>query len=75
VSATVREWALIYLAILIAMILIAKYPYLLRGEAPQFVEGEFIRTLIMAGVGTGLVEVIKYRIAQLRRSTGKKRNR
>ena len=74
-SATVREWALIYLAILIAMILIAKYPYLLLGEAPQFVEGEFIRTLIMAGVGTGLVEVIKYRIAQLRRSTGKKRNR
>ena len=71
-SAAVRKWGLIYLAILVAMILIAKYPYLLRGEAPHFFEGEFLRTIIMAGVGTGLIEIIIWRWSQLRGRFGRK---
>ena len=74
-SATVRKWVLIYLAVLVAMLLIAKYPYLLRGQAPVFFEGEFLRTLIMAGVGTGLIEVMIWRWNLLRERMGRKPSR
>jgi len=73
VSSIFRRWAAIYVGFLIAMILIAKYPYLLRGEAPVFFETELLNTAIMAAVGTALVILSAPRFRAVARQFSKKR--
>jgi len=72
---TARKWIAIYVVILVAMILIAKYPYLFEGRLPQFFDGKIPRTLVMAAVGTGLIEIITYRVNQLKGRSAKRQKR
>jgi len=75
VNGPVRKWVTIYLVVLATMLLISKYPYLLRGEAPAFSEGEFLKTLVMAALGAALVWVIEDRMRELKERLPRRRRK
>ena len=68
-----RTWAATYAGFLFVMILMAKYPYLLRGEAPVFFGREFLNTAIMAAVGAALLIISAPRFRALARQLSAKR--
>jgi hypothetical protein len=63
----VAKWVAILAIVFGLIVLIAKYPDLLRGEFPTFRDGELFNTVLLAAAGTALVGVIKGRVRDLKR--------
>ena len=63
----VAKWAAVFAVVFGLIVVIGKYPELLRGQFPTFSDGELLNTVFLAAVGTALLWVIKDQLRELRR--------